>query len=266
MERDKNLYPTNNPWLVFLKKNQDAMLRLFCFHYGGGSASAFHNWAQYLPDYIELIAVQLPGREGRFIEPCLGSVEELVEKLVPSLAFVLDKPYVVFGHSLGAINSFEVLRSIQKLQLRLPELYIPSGVKAPMFPYSAAPISSLPEEEFVSSLKERYKSTIGNLLDTPEFREVFVPQLRADFNMIESYRYSNPDKVAFDFPIVALAGTEEHLITEQHLASWADLTTQDFLAKRFSGGHFFVQSQESKVVNFIVSQINNIKEKIHIAA
>ena len=266
MEQKIHSTSNNNPWTVFIQKNPKALMRLFCFHYGGGSASAFINWASKIPTDIELIAIQLPGREGRFGEPCVGSVSELVEKVLPAIKPLLNKPYVIFGHSLGAINAFEVIRAIKRQQLRQPELFIPSGVKAPEFPYNAQHISHLPDSLFVAALKERYKSTIGNLLDTPEVREVFLPQLRADFNLIESYKFVAGDDAKFGCPILALAGEMEYQITEEQLNCWKNYTNKKSESKRFPGGHFFIQEQEDDVLALVVEKINSIKNKIKIAA
>ncbi|MGH9755029.1 MAG: thioesterase II family protein [Blastocatellia bacterium] len=42
--------------------NPAATLRLFCFHYAGGSAQVFHDWPRRLPPSVEMGAIQLPGR------------------------------------------------------------------------------------------------------------------------------------------------------------------------------------------------------------
>ena len=60
-------------WFIPLKHNKNSYIRLFCFHYGGASASVYREWVKDLVDYTDLIAIQLPGRENRFSEPLLNS-------------------------------------------------------------------------------------------------------------------------------------------------------------------------------------------------
>ena len=204
------------PWLVILKKNPEANLRLICFHYGGGSASAFRPWAEQLPLSIELIAVQLPGREGRFKEDYVTKFEDLTKEV----------------HSLGAINSFEWIRELKRQGLRQPSLYIPSGMTAPQLYDEESKISSLPEEEFVQDLLAEYGDTLKDVLHNKELRTVFIPQLRADFALLESYQYQ--DGIALDCPILAFAGDDEPEIYENSLGAWAEHTSGQFPESSFS--------------------------------
>lgn len=238
-----------NPWLIIFRRNPTADLRLFCFHYAGGSASIFRNWTDHLPGNVELVAVQLPGREGRFNEDFITGFDDLVTTLVNVIASMLDKPYVVFGHSMGTIKGFELIRKLKSRGLRQPLLYIPAGRKAPHFPDNDPPIAHLSDGEFRRELLKKYPETLENVLQNEKLWEVFVPLLRADFKLCESYRFR--DGVKLDCPIVAFAGEEEPDLQEHELQAWADLTTGRFQTKRFPGGHFFIQSAEAQVVEAI---------------
>src|SRR5262245_10924381 len=67
-----------SPWILRPRPRPEARLRLFCFPYAGGGASAFRGWPPGLPAEIETLAVQPPGREGRFREAAHRSLPELV--------------------------------------------------------------------------------------------------------------------------------------------------------------------------------------------
>lgn len=256
------IYSTHNsPWLVFQKRKPDAVLRLFCFHYGGGSASAFKNWEKYLPSSIELVAIQLPGREGRFNEPFITQMEQLVDQLCSATISYLDKPFAVYGHSLGALVGFEWIRALAKNKsIRNSSLFIPSGMPAPHTPLGEPPIADLPEDEFVEELLKDYKSTLGELLHDKEIREIFIPQLRADFKLLETYSYCEGS--VLDCPIVAFVGDQEEDISEEDLCAWSELTSDSYKNITFSGDHFFIHSEEKSVleaVNFELQKvINNV--------
>jgi medium-chain acyl-[acyl-carrier-protein] hydrolase len=234
------------PWQVVYNRNARAALRLFCFHYAGGSASAFRNWTAQLPSSIELVAVQLPGREGRFDEPFITHFDELIETLTHVLMPALNMPYAVFGHSLGTLVGFEWLRQLKKRGLRQPGIFFASGRRAPQFPNREPPISHLPEAEFVRELLKKYGDHLGSVLERDDFRQAFVPQLRADFLLSETYRYRRGVKL--ECPVVAYAGEQETDITELELTGWGEHTTGRFNALRFPGAHFFIHSQEVRLL------------------
>ncbi|MEO8033728.1 MAG: alpha/beta fold hydrolase, partial [Acidobacteriota bacterium] len=89
-------------------------MRVFCLPYAGGGASAYRTWAAGLPSDIQLCAVQLPGRENRLGEPLYRSATDLVPALVSALRPFLDRPYAIFGHSMGGLLAFEAARQIRR--------------------------------------------------------------------------------------------------------------------------------------------------------
>ena len=67
----------------FLKEsNSNDKIRIFCFPYAGGGASAYRNWGTYLPDYVGVYPIQIPGREAL---PQLSVI--IVISHVPQLCF-----------------------------------------------------------------------------------------------------------------------------------------------------------------------------------
>jgi medium-chain acyl-[acyl-carrier-protein] hydrolase len=235
------------PWQIVYNRDKRAAMRLYCFHYAGGSASAFRNWTAHLPANVELVAVQLPGREGRFDERFITHFDELIETVTHALMQGLQSlPYAVFGHSLGALVGFEWIRQLRKHGLRQPSIFFASGRRAPQFPNEEPPISHLPEAQFVRELLNKYGDHLGSVLDREDFRQAFVPQLRADFLLSETYRFRRGIKL--ECPVVAWAGEQETEITEPELTGWQEHTTGRFNAVRFPGAHFFIHGQEARVL------------------
>src|SRR3954447_1958571 len=120
-----------NVWLPYTEPSQQARLRLFCFPYAGGAASIFRSWADDLPPEIEVCPIQLPGREGRFREAPFTRLAPLVDALTLALLPHLNVPYALFGHSLGALISFELVRRLQRQNVARPAHLFVSGHNAP---------------------------------------------------------------------------------------------------------------------------------------
>src|ERR1700755_2123431 len=103
-----------NPWFLRLAPRPEAPLRLFCFHHAGGSAALFRRWPASLPEF-DVCAVQLPGRGSRMIEPALESIPALVDGIAPAILPLLDRPYMLFGHSMGSAVALELAQRLRSL-------------------------------------------------------------------------------------------------------------------------------------------------------
>ena len=131
------------PWLVRPIHRPDAAMRLICLPHAGGGASSFHPLAALLPRDIEMLTVQLPGRESRLSEPPFRRMAPLVDALTDAIAPLLDdKPYALFGHSMGALIAYELGRAFERERLPLPRTTIVSGRRAPSVPNTEAPLAS----------------------------------------------------------------------------------------------------------------------------
>jgi medium-chain acyl-[acyl-carrier-protein] hydrolase len=248
-----------SPWLIRYKRNPQASVRLFCFHCAGGSASEFRNWPAHLPGKVELVAVQLPGREARVKEPFIASMGDLTSCVVDAMAAFLDLPYVIFGHSFGAVVAFEAIRELRRRRLNQPFLFIPAGRRAPDVVDEDPPIASLPKDEFIEELRKDYGDHIGHVLESAELREVFIPQIHADFALSESYRFRSEEPL--DCPIVALAGVSEEDLEADELNAWGAQTSQLFHSRRFPGDHFFIRESQELVIEMISQQIVAVRSK-----
>jgi medium-chain acyl-[acyl-carrier-protein] hydrolase len=190
---------SSSPWLIRFRSRNTARvhLRLFCFHYAGASASIFRSWDEAMPDGIEVVAVQLPGREYRLDEPLLTDahgIAGLIAEILP-----LDKRFVFFGHSMGVFLGFEVARLLREQGLRQPEMFIASGRNAPQFKWRDAGMQLLPDDEFVAAVTA-YNGTPGALLRDAALRDLWLPRLRADLTVSAQYRYV--EKEPLECPIV----------------------------------------------------------------
>jgi medium-chain acyl-[acyl-carrier-protein] hydrolase len=235
-----------NGWLSCPKPSPEAPLRLFCFPYAGGGASVFAQWTKLLPLAIEFYAVQLPGRETRWRETPYRQFPPLVETLTKALQPYLTKPFAFFGHSLGALICFEIARHLRRHKMAEPVHLIVSGRRPPHLPDPNTSLHALPDTAFIEQVQKRYSGIPQAILQDRELRELFLPLLRADFELLESYRY-NPEP-PFDYPVSAFGGRQDSQATEPELSCWHTQTHKVFSLAMFPGDHFFVQSARSMVI------------------
>jgi medium-chain acyl-[acyl-carrier-protein] hydrolase len=243
-----------SPWLKVYKRPAAVSMRLFCFHFAGGGASMYHKWADRLPRGIELIAIQLPGREWRIAEPPFRRLEPLRRDLADVLTPFLDRNYMVFGHSMGALVSFELIQELRRRGLRQPLLFMPAGRGAPQLPDEDPPIHHLPESRFIEALEPESREALQPVLRDDGLKTLVLPILRADYELCESYRY--PGYPPLECPIVALGGIDDTSVEEGDLVAWKQQTTGEFRHRRLPGGHFFVRSQEALVLRSIRQELS----------
>lgn len=241
-------------WIDSSKKVQ-AMTRLFCFHHAGGAASFFKKWAKVLPSQIELVAIQLPGREARYNESLLYNMDEVINDLFEEIKGNLDKPYFLFGHSMGAIIAFEIVRKIRSAHLTLPFHLIVSACRAPQIPNQRRPLSKLPDCEFLSKLKQY--NGIPNEMNShiDELLEVFLPIIRADFTISETYQYLIEPPLPMS--ITALCGSEDPAVSNLDVVKWQQQTCKNFKSFTLPGDHFFIKTSEIKIVSIIKQMIED---------
>jgi medium-chain acyl-[acyl-carrier-protein] hydrolase len=238
---------TSSPWFVFCsgeQRRRDAQFRLFCFHYAGSGGSIFRPWTDRLSDQVELVAVQLPGRENRLHEPLLYSMELVTAPLADELSPLLDKPFAFFGHSTGALISFELARVLRRRSLAQPQLLIVSGQDAPQVKPKVIR-HRLSDPEFIEVLRG-CNGTPDVVLRNPAMLELLLPRIRADGAVYETYCYE--PQPPLDCRIVVFYGIDDKMVNVAALSGWEDETRRSFGRYSFPGGHFFVHEAEEAVL------------------
>jgi medium-chain acyl-[acyl-carrier-protein] hydrolase len=230
-------------WLLRPLCPGEARLRLFCLPYAGGGASAFRVWTQAIAPQIEVCPIQLPGRENRLLEAPFTDVGALVDALATALEPAIDRPFALFGHSLGALIGFELIRHFRRRGWPGPVCFFASACRAPQLPRPGEPIHALPEGAFLDALR-RLKGTPERLLQDRELMQLVLPALRADFALVETYAYAPGARL--DCPVAAFGGEADTTVGLADVAGWADQAGRDFSLRMLPGGHFFLNDPSTR--------------------
>lgn len=244
-----------SPWLSCPRPSPDAPLRLFCLPYAGGGGAVFRQWPERLKGLAEVCPVLLPAREARFREPACTRMGPLVVMLADALAPFLERPFAIFGHSMGALIAFELTRLLVGRQAPGPVRLFISGSRTPRSSFAEANVHGLPDDEFLDCLHRRYRAIPDAVRENRELAEIIMPALRADFELLVTYRYV--DGAPLRCPLVVYGGQSDDTVSPEELQGWAEYGGADgtFRCRLFAGSHFFLRTSEADLLADIGSEL-----------
>lgn len=246
-------------WLPFrtLTGAEPGALPLYCLPHAGGAASAFRGWQGKLPG-VAVQPVQPPGRESRHREPPYQRMPLLVSDLADALVADVEtaaagRRYALYGHSLGALMAFELIREIRRRGGPLPVHLFVSGSDAPHLTFEyGPPVGKMNRDEVVALLR-----TLGGtpewLLADAEALEMILPAVQSDFTIKETYVYQ--DEPPLDLPISALPSSADPRVAPAKVAGWRAQTSGYFALHPFNGGHFAVFEQAQRTHQIVADAL-----------
>ncbi|MBM9509325.1 thioesterase II family protein [Actinacidiphila acididurans] len=241
-----------NPWFGRGEPGPGPAIRLFCLPYAGGSAAAYRDWPALAPADIQVCPVELPGRGGRFGEPPFLRMRPLAGALAAAIAPYLDRPFAVFGHSMGGLLGFELTRTLRRRGLPLPAHLFVSATAAPGTPRARPPIHGAPDAEVVAELR-RLGGTPREVLEDGELMALTLPTIRADFSALETYEYL--PEPPLPVPVTVLGGTDDPLVPVRDLDGWRGQSAAGARLRVLPGGHFYVHSAAAEVMSVVAAAL-----------
>lgn len=189
-----------------------------------------------------------------------GLLGEASEALHP----FMDKPFALFGHSLGAIVSFEMARELRRRYGLAPMVLFVAGRAAPrpvkllerLFRRS---IHTLPDAAFLTELR-KLNGTPEGLLENPETMKLSLPHLRADFALSETYAYE-PGEGPLECPITALGGSEDS-VSRHDLGAWHHQTSRYASLEILPGDHFFLHTAQPRLLQILSRELGKVVEAL----
>ncbi len=232
---------------------------LVCFPHAGGGPSVFAEWRRDCPADMDLLAVQLPGREMRANEKLLRNAKEAAAQIGTDLMRLLagrrPRRLVFYGHSLGALLAYEAARWLENGRGWGPDLLVLAGRRSPDLPLNRPVFHTLEDAEFLAEIIKMGGSPAG-ILDDPRLARFFLPTIRADVEMTDSYQFCPVQPLHAG--IVAAYGDDDALATRPEVESWSRFTQRGgFRSVEFAGGHFFVTQARRKLMEIIQDEIAN---------
>jgi medium-chain acyl-[acyl-carrier-protein] hydrolase len=246
---------TTDAWFQFGTTDEQIELKMFCFPYAGGTALVFKKWADFLPPAVQVISVELPGRGARLKEPPFVSLPTLIDELEDVIWPLLDKPFVFFGHSMGAIIAFELARCLRRKHGREPQTLFIAGRRAAQIARSEQVTYNLPRDEFIEELI-KLDGTPKEVIEHAELMELMIPLLRADFQLVQTYEYV-PD-TPLRCPIITYGGLQDYETPRDLLLPWKEQTSSRFALHMLPGDHFFIRSHQPRLLKLLGRELHEI--------
>lgn len=229
-------------------------IRLFCIPYAGGSSSTYYRWKDHVDKRIELIPIELSGRGRRFEEPHYSSIEDAVEDMYKSIhSFNDDKPYAIWGHSMGAVIAYELAHLLQKRKRIMPHHLFCSGTSAPDLRVREKQIHNLPDNEFLEEI-QKLEGTPNEFFDNQDLVDLYTPILRNDFKIVEQYRFQEKE-APLQTNLNVLYGDEESF--KDQVRGWERHTNYLCRFYEFQGKHFFIFEHVKSIAKIINESLLN---------
>ena len=227
-------------------------IKIFGLPFAGGSKYSFQRFSNEINN---LIVFEYSGRSSRIREPFIIDIKLLIEDILQKLKTEIgssNEDYIIYGHSMGALVGYLICQQIEELGLKKPQKLVVSGKKAPSVERELK-ISHLGDNEFWQEVV-KLGGIPDELRNHPELIEFYTPILKADFSVIENYRYEKKQKLTI--PIDVFYGSEEAQVNE--MLGWKEESTEKVTINQMEGNHFFIFDH----TDFFISYFKNIKRTV----
>ena len=236
-----------SPWL---RRYHDGAARqgtrVVLLPHAGGSANNYRALSGALGPGLDVVCVQYPGRQDRFLEPPISDLRTLAAETAAALRAEPAAPLVLFGHSMGSLVAIEVAHQLEQAGSPVTALFASGGLPP-----------SLPERLRLQDLDDRALlaelAALGGLdeglLDEPELMSLFLPTLRADCRALVSY--AGRSAVRVSCPVTAVTGDDDPCVTVDEARLWARHTAGRFELRVFPGGHFYLDEHLASVAELV---------------
>lgn len=251
-------------------------IKLFYIPYAGGSALSCKSWKRFLdPECFEIHPLEPAGRGSRFGEGFYQDMEEATTDLLKMLQSHLDKEdsgesdsghqgsrefdsshaYAIYGHSFGAVLTYELYYRIMDAGMELPKHLFLSGSKPPFHHSRQIGTYALPDTEFIQELLY-FGGMEPEILRNKELLDLFLPVIRADFKVLDHYCYREKESL-IQVPVSVLYGNDMDF---ESVSGWKMLAGDQVDFTYIDGSHFFIREKPKEVLSIVTDRLYQYRQ------
>ncbi|HEX6289043.1 MAG TPA: thioesterase domain-containing protein [Herpetosiphonaceae bacterium] len=226
VENDE-LFVSSDGWLRFPRPRPEAEARLICFPPAGAEAFMYDRWVNFLPESLELCAVQLPeGEEYNDVQQVIATLSESIVEQSRA-----GQKLIFCGICLGALWAYESARYLRATHnVEIAHLIV---VTYPAPDQQAPTIAFMRTSNFINIMTSYFPA------ESPEHQYVLsrLPSMMYAADLAE--QNLPPFDRPLDCPITAFASIHDQVIDPQVLSTWKPYTTGSFHVHMCDGDHFY---------------------------
>ncbi|WP_342089392.1 thioesterase II family protein [Dyadobacter sp. OTU695] len=213
-------------------------IRLFCLPFAGGSKYSYRDLQAHAPDFIEFVVLEYPGRGARISENLKDDLQILVDDVLSQIICKLgEQPYAIYGHSMGGLIAYLVVRELVAKGYPYPQHLFLSGIGGPSAAFREDKKRHLLDRGALIEEIKGFQGSGKDFFESEELINYYEPILRADFTASENY--SHETSIRLPIQVTVVTGTEEDL-TKEEISAWDKESAFNVAYKRLPGGHFFI--------------------------
>jgi medium-chain acyl-[acyl-carrier-protein] hydrolase len=245
----------SSSWFVHHRPAGERALSLFCFPPAGSGPSLFHSWHESMAGQVEVVAVNLPGRETRFTEAPISEMGQLVDELGIAFRDESRRPYALLGSCMGGLVAFEVCRYLRRHAWPLPSHLFILNQAAPQIPMTQRHLHDLPLDQLIRELL--FMGSEPGVLEDRELMELLEPSLRSDFALYETYFYVEESPLIT--PITVLGDIHNTGVSFDSLSAWREQTSGPFRLELISFEGFAVKRFPTNIASTLLEILANAR-------
>lgn len=270
MDNNSDLIENTN-LLQCLSKSTSSSLNVIFLPYAGGNALNFmpiaKEFAKTNKD-VSVFAAELPGHDPSSKSSKLMNFSSLAKQITDEIEVKMgETDYVIWGHCVGTALAFEVTRQLEERSRSPKKLYLASKIISNPNEILQT-IENAKRLVFDDISKFHAEWTGTNELSTlgEEYELHLVKAFMHD--SIESNKYLHSlwnkiDDITLSTPTVMVVTKDDPatITYAKDWSSWSNWITDLKLKEFNSGGHYFLRTIQSEVVDFLLSENDNQKNK-----
>ncbi len=236
-----------------MSDNQLDSYQLLCLPFAGGNEFCYQKFDSCLPGNIQMVTFDLPGKGKRIKEKPLRNIHQIVEEIGNQCLNQLDKPYAIYGHSMGALLGHLLVHWLKDHNMPAAEQLFFTSYYAPSHHHDKNR-EKLSDKEFIEHLSS-LNGIPPALLQEKKLLDIFLPILRADIEAIDGYVYEAHEP--YNIPITVVAGSLEKGLNGS-LRDWNKETKSGVNFYRFEGDHFFIFQEAQRLCSLINATLGQL--------